>query len=198
MRQTTLTSIARTRPTPVQRTTSSTSPTIRPSSSPTLQPSTTHAVVSANRPRTRPRSLDEVADEVEARNERTRRNAERNPPSRDPSVARREGIESIYLEGPVLNYVSERRNGFYRFVRLPEEILKDIAMENIPHIIADRARGPPPKASWMDHLVLLLMLYSVGVSKDTLARMLKLKPTLTHKAIKRMRPILHRTLSQRW
>eukprot|EP01089_Gocevia_fonbrunei_P020320 TRINITY_DN7546_c0_g1_i4.p1 TRINITY_DN7546_c0_g1~~TRINITY_DN7546_c0_g1_i4.p1 ORF type:complete len:348 (-),score=58.90 TRINITY_DN7546_c0_g1_i4:28-1071(-) len=67
-----------------------------------------------------------------------------------------------------------------------------------PIIRLHRKRGPNPSVSWMDHLCLILTLYTLAPKKENLARFAGINEGACSSAIDRIRPILWRVLKARW
>ena len=67
-----------------------------------------------------------------------------------------------------------------------------------PHVAALRRRGPKPKISWLDSLVLLLVKYKSNCDYGVLAAAAKRKEPTMHDAIARIRPMLNKILRMRW
>jgi hypothetical protein len=67
-----------------------------------------------------------------------------------------------------------------------------------PSILRYRRRGPQPKISWGDTLILSLTFYHLGLKFEVASAVFGISTTAMKEAIARIRPILHSTLSERW
>jgi hypothetical protein len=67
-----------------------------------------------------------------------------------------------------------------------------------PSILRYTRRGPQPKISWEDALILILTFYHLGLKFEVASAAFDISTTAMKEVIVRIRPILHRTLSERW
>jgi hypothetical protein len=67
-----------------------------------------------------------------------------------------------------------------------------------PSILRYRRRGPQPKISWEDALILILTFYHLGLKFEVASAAFGISTTAMKEATARIRSILHSTLSERW
>jgi len=87
---------------------------------------------------------------------------------------------------------------FSELVGLPSAVVEDIYRDAQPELAAARRRGPRPKLGWLDHLLVIMMLYKLGTTVGGLAARINVKESTLADAITRIRPILNQTLHKRW
>jgi hypothetical protein len=87
---------------------------------------------------------------------------------------------------------------FSELVGLPSAVVEDIYRDAQPELAAARRRGPRPKLGWLDHLLVIMMLYKLGTTVGGLAARINVKESTLADAITRIRPILNQTLHNRW
>lgn len=104
-------------------------------------------------------------------------------------------VDESFATGKVYNIAKSNWHGL---TRLPAAVVRDLCQTCIPYTRKSSGRGRAPSLSWMDHLCVMLMLYTLGAKKSILAAQLKIKPTCMEDAINRMRPILYQALRHRW
>jgi len=92
--------------------------------------------------------------------------------------------------------VAER--AFQDLVGLPPLVVEDIYRDAQSQFAEARRRGPRPKLSWLDHIVVLLILYKLGLTVGGLARRLGYKESTVADAVVRIQPIVNQTLWNRW
>ncbi|KAL6047279.1 Conserved oligomeric Golgi complex subunit 3 [Balamuthia mandrillaris] len=89
-------------------------------------------------------------------------------------------------------------NSWDIFLPLSERVVLDLSRESKPYVLRHRTRGRTPKLSWLDHILLLLLVYCLACTFDDLAGCFRLKQTTVEAAINRIRPILLEVLEDRW
>jgi hypothetical protein len=86
---------------------------------------------------------------------------------------------------------------FSELVGLPSAVVEDIYRDAQPELAAARRRGPRPKLGWLDHLLVIMMLYKLGTTVGGLAARINVKESTLADAITRIRPILNQTDGKR-
>lgn len=122
-------------------------------------------------------------------------------------------IDETYSNGKIYQMIKNEK-GWEQLTRLPEAVVLDIGRCLIPSVQRRRKRGAPPRLSWLDHVLLLIVVYVLGMNSfpmlneianfllglpvDEIAMRLDLPGTTASDAIKRIRPILLEVLKKRW
>jgi len=78
----------------------------------------------------------------------------------------------------------------------PAAVITDLYQCSLPFWQESRGRGPMPQTSWLDHIVIIIMMYKLGSTVNDLSVRLQIK--LLEDVITRARPVLNKTLTKRW
>ena len=89
-------------------------------------------------------------------------------------------------------------NKWELYTNFSEDHLLSLYRVMIPHANSHRRRGPLPKISYADGLIILLTFYKTALEYDKLAAFLGFKLGTLKNAVDRMRPILYDTLHELW
>ena len=92
----------------------------------------------------------------------------------------------------------ERNNKWELYTNFTEDQILQLYRCMVPHIHSNRKRGPLPKISYADGLIIILTFYKTGLEFDKLAEFVGVKPTTLKNTIERLRPILYQTLHEIW
>ena len=85
----------------------------------------------------------------------------------------------------------ERNNKWELYTNFTEDQILQLYRCMVPHIHSNRKRGPLPKISYADGLIIILTFYKTGLEFDKLAEFVGVKPTTLKNTIERLRPILY-------
>jgi hypothetical protein len=107
-----------------------------------------------------------------------------------------ESEEDLVVDGRFRQLAQEKL--IEELTGLPEAVVLDIYRSSVPHWHASRGRGPLPKTTWLDHILILLMLYRLGCSFQDLSIRISLKLGTLEDVVSRARTILFKTLKDRW
>ncbi|KAL6057928.1 Nuclear pore complex, Nup214/CAN component [Balamuthia mandrillaris] len=161
----------------------------------------------ATRKRRRP-TLEELATEcrleeqqLEERNKREpRAEEEEEEDESEGEEEEEEGptLEQLFQNGRVYQALKDSEASWDSLVKLPEGIVLGLGRELQPFVLRHRARGRTPSLTWLDHALLLLLLYSLACTLDELASRFRLKASTVEGAINRIRPLLLELLQARW
>jgi len=58
--------------------------------------------------------------------------------------------------------------------------------------------GPLPKTTWLDHFLIIIMVYRLSCTLHDLSIRMKIKLPTLEEVINRARPVLNKTLKERW
>jgi len=105
--------------------------------------------------------------------------------------------EEADLSGVLWDYC-RTEDKFPVFTNLSEARLTEIRQYMQPFLERHRRRGPPPKISVNDSLILLLYLYKTGADFETTATHMRYKASTLRAAVERIRPVLNETLVSKW
>ena len=100
-------------------------------------------------------------------------------------------------KGELLERVKQR-NDFEKFTNFTEVELVCLYQQLVPFIHCYRRRGPLPKITFTDSLLILLIFYKTALEIDELAALLGYSPSTLQASINRMRPILLDCLQNEW
>jgi hypothetical protein len=123
----------------------------------------------------------------------------------DESEARVAEIESIVVDtdrtlddddclesGTIFDWLGES-NGWEKFTGFPKESILDLFKDMSEFVNSGRGRGPRPKTSYMDHLLLLLYFYRTGDGFERSSAKLNMKVETYRNVIDRARYWLRST-----
>ena len=101
-------------------------------------------------------------------------------------------------DNPLWSDLRGRPGGFNGFTRFTEDELENIWIDMQESVAARRRRGPLPKISMKDSLLLLLMLFRFGVDYQELSIMVKRPVSTVRNACERVLPPLLDSLRAKW
>ena len=92
----------------------------------------------------------------------------------------------------------QRNNKWELYTNFTENQILQLYRCMVPHIHSNRRRGPLPKISYIDGIIIILTFYKTGLEFDKLAEFIGIKPTMLKNTIERLRLILYETLHEIW
>ncbi|KAL6040521.1 hypothetical protein QOT17_007527 [Balamuthia mandrillaris] len=154
-------------------------------------------MATGRRQRTRVCRLEELAVQRRQEEAQTSERAEREMGEETDDDDDEEEFQRLFQDGRVYRAIMES-DSWDIFLPLSERVVLDLSRESKPYVLRHRTRGRTPKLSWLDHILLLLLVYCLACTFDDLAGHFRLKQTTVEAAINRIRPILLEVLEDRW
>ena len=135
--------------------------------------------------------MDHFLKHIERENKRQQELLDAPPPA--PPIEEK----NEHPDSPIFNKLIENKT-IATFTNFNKNELLDLYQRCIPFFAAARGRGPRPKTSNLDSLIVLLSCYKSGLDSARLAAAFNIKEPTLRDLINRVRPILNVTLRDTW
>lgn len=89
-------------------------------------------------------------------------------------------------------------NTFINLTNFPETKIVEISRLCDPIWLQQRGRGPKPKVSLIDSVIIALIYYKTGQEVSSLGPLLEIKENTFREVLKRIRPVLLKALTTKW